>query len=113
MVYSRWDPTTGLYGYYEASDTAGLNDDLPTPKMPAPTRIGVPSVEAGRPLPEDAVLVGRGEGAQGSITPPENVTLYAQADATAEKQGFLKGFLWGVAVVGLVGYAVLWQTRRR
>jgi hypothetical protein len=69
VLYSRWDPTSGVYDYFEAEATVGLNDDLPVPALPAGTAIGVPSVLCGRPLPDDAVAVGEGELARGSIIP--------------------------------------------
>lgn len=69
MFYSRWDPTTGEYDYFEGATLAGLNDDLPVPSLPAGTDIGVASVECGRPLPSGAVPVGSGELARGVIVP--------------------------------------------
>ncbi len=70
VTYSRWDPSSGRYTYFEADQRPGLNDDLPVPKMPKATELGVPSVECGRPLPRGAVHVGDGVRPVGFITPP-------------------------------------------
>ena len=67
ITYSRWDPSTGDYDYFESNARPGLNDDLPVPQLPPTTQLGVPSTEAGRPLPADARYIGRGEEAVGVI----------------------------------------------
>jgi len=68
MFYSCFNPQIGLYDYFEDSSTRPINGDLPIPKLPASTgRIGVPSIEAGRPLPSAAKRVGRGWHARGMI----------------------------------------------
>lgn len=73
VTYSRWDPSAGVYDYFEAEQRPGLNDDLPVPKLPKKTKLGVPSVECGRPLPSGAIEVGSGERAVGFITRPAPV----------------------------------------
>jgi len=65
--YSCFDPATGLYDYFQDGRTIPINADLPVPRLPAPTQIGVASIEAGRPLPNDAQHMGRGWSAQGMI----------------------------------------------
>lgn len=69
MIYSRWRPDSGRYDYYQAPERRGLGDDLPTPRLPIGTAIGVPSTEAGRAVPLGAKLVGSGALAKGSIAP--------------------------------------------
>jgi hypothetical protein len=74
--YSRWDPATGGWTYYDApSALPNLNDDLPTPDLVPASRIGVPSIEAGRPIPAGATRIGEGETAQGMIAPVESSRL--------------------------------------
>lgn len=99
MIYSRWDPATGAYDYYESADRIGLNDDLPIPKMPAPTKLGVPSVECGRPLPRGARHIGSGENARGSIVPPATVQLAASLTGTL---GPWLGNPWVMLTAGLL-----------
>jgi hypothetical protein len=67
MRYSCFDPATGLYDYFEDSRSIPINADLPVPKLPGATQIGVASIEAGRPLPSDAQRIGQGWNAQGQI----------------------------------------------
>lgn len=73
LTYSRWDPSSGHYDYFETQVRPGLNDDMPVPKMPKSTELGVPSVECGRPMPKGATHTGSGEIPIGFITPPAGV----------------------------------------
>lgn len=68
MIYSQWQPE-GVYQYYEDSTQLPLGDDLAPDPMPRPTKLGVPSVEVGRPLPRAARPVGTGQQAVGVIVP--------------------------------------------
>lgn len=99
MIYSRWDPATGNYDYYEALDRIGLNDDLPIPALPLATKLGVPSVECGRPLPRGARHIGSGESARGSIVPPASVQLAASLTGTLAPW---LGNPWVMLTAGLV-----------
>jgi len=73
MIFSRFDPSSGLYDYYDApSSVHGLADDLPVPELGPGTPLGVPSVEVGRSLPNDGRHIGRGERAQGVVMPQGN-----------------------------------------
>ncbi len=68
MLYSCFNPTTGLYAYFETPEGIAVNSDLPTPRLPAVTgKIGVPAIEAGRPMPSGAKPVGQGWHARGII----------------------------------------------
>lgn len=69
MIYSQWQPDTGKYRYFEATEKRGLGDDLPTPMLGLGEEIGLPSVEAGRKLPSSSRYVGEGDQPRGSITP--------------------------------------------
>lgn len=69
MMYSCFDPKSGLYDYYEGPDTYPINADLPVPNfLPAEIPgIGVPSIDAARPMPSGLTLVGRGWHARGML----------------------------------------------
>ena len=112
MIYSRWDPTTGLYDYFESSERVGINDDLPVPKMPsAPSPIGVPSVECGREMPPDAVHIGQGEQARGLIAPPPGVALMESTSDDKSRESAAAWFLAGVGAT--LGFVWMWMMSRR
>lgn len=84
MLYSQWNPTDGLYDYFEGGTAHGLNDDLPKPQMPKPSSaLGVAAIECGRPLPPGARHVGRGKAARGLIALPSTVAVHGQRLAGA------------------------------
>lgn len=68
MIYSCFHPQTGRYRYFEDGRTVPVNGDLPVPhwlKGRVANGIGVPTGEAGRPLPSDARPAGTGTAARG------------------------------------------------
>jgi hypothetical protein len=69
MLYSCFNPASGLYDYFKDNRELPINADLPTPSMPnvAHKGIGVAAIDAGRPLPSDAKPAGRGWQARGII----------------------------------------------
>lgn len=69
MIYSCFDPQSGQYRYFQDSVSAPVNGDLPVPSYlkSRSTKLGVPSLEAGRPLPRDARRVGSGLTARGMV----------------------------------------------
>jgi|GEM_PF-2667205 len=69
MMYSCFDQDTGTYKYFEDSKTIPVNGDLPVPNWlkGRTTKLGVPSLDAGRPLPKEAKPVGRGAQARGMV----------------------------------------------
>ena len=68
MIYSCFQQTPGLYAYFEGPGDVPLNGDLPVPRLPAAVGgIGVPSIEAGRPLPAGAKYIGSGWHARGML----------------------------------------------
>lgn len=68
MFYSCFNQGKGLYDYFQNSLEQPINSDLPIPKLPSSTgRIGVPAIEAGRPLPASAKFAGSGWHARGMI----------------------------------------------
>jgi len=69
LIYSRWRPDDGGYDYFVTSDAPNINDDLPSPALPVATKIGVPSIEAGRLIPQGASPAGHGELAVGVVAP--------------------------------------------
>lgn len=75
MIYSKWRPDTGQYDYYEAPERRGLGDDLPTPRLPLGTSVGVASNTVGRKVPLAARRAGSGELPRGSIAPTSRAGL--------------------------------------
>lgn len=68
MIYSCFDPGSGLYDYYETDENKPLNADLPVPKLGAVDNpIGIPAINAGRPVPPTARKIGRGWHARGMV----------------------------------------------
>ena len=112
MIYSRWRPDTGGYDYLEAPGTQNINDDLPTPDLPAATKIGVPSIEAGRPIPAGAQIVGEGDVAVGLVAPVDESRIIrrtrslAGLDVTSSS-----AVLWFAA--GAAGAALLWYVAKK
>jgi len=74
LIYSRFRGDGG-YDYFETPERRGLGDDLPTPKLPVASALGVPSTEAGRPMPSSAKLIGKGKFAKGVIAPLDRAGL--------------------------------------
>jgi hypothetical protein len=68
MIYSCFNQQAGGYDYFEDSLGVPVNGDLPVPQLPPMAgQIGVPALQAGRPLPSDARHVGRGILARGIL----------------------------------------------
>lgn len=113
VVYSVWRPDGG-YDYYEAAhQVAAIGNDLPTPELIAQGPIGVPSVEAGRPLPSGAHHVGTGRIARGLVSPTDMSRLGMAVGAGGSTD--LRGvwFLIGAASVGALWLATsIWRRRR-
>ena len=105
MIYSCFDPQSGLYDYFENAQTLAINADLPVPSLPRATQLGVASIEAGRPLPSDARPVGRGWHARGQVVKCGNGTLGA-FDLKAAFSG--DGWKWiGAAAAAYAAWLVL------
>jgi len=102
VIYSCFDPPSGLYHYFETPEQRAINSDLPVPRLPAAVgRIGVPAIDAGRPIPEGARPVGQGWHAQGIVAQCRGGGLSGWGDDswTWVKNG---GWAWlGLASVGL------------
>lgn len=104
LLYSRWRPETGGYDYFESDETPEpLGNDLPMPKLVPVGGIGVPSVEAGRTLPDSAVYVGSGGAAQGVIARTVNngTTIGALTRITTSP---VACFAAGAALVGVLWF---------
>lgn len=105
LVYSQWQPTGG-YDYFETSASVPLGDDLPVPRLTPVNGIGVPSTEAGRPIPKGARFVGSGHVAIGVVAPMDTSHLGTFAALGSD---FWLGAFVGVVVVGagVLGYKVM------
>jgi len=109
--YSRWDPATGAWSYFDAAEPSpNLNDDLPTPDLVPASRIGVPSIEAGRPIPFGATYAGDGEFAQGLVAPVDSTRLVAR---TGPLGGVGLSVDWRSLLLGsLLGGLIVWYYRK-
>ena len=70
MLYSCFDPQTGLYNVFEDGKTHPVNGDLPVPQLSSASyagTVGTPSIEAGRSLPSGASMVGTSWNAKGLV----------------------------------------------
>jgi hypothetical protein len=112
MIYSRWRPDTGGYDYLETSGTQNINDDLPTPDLPAASKIGIPSIEAGRPIPSGARIVGEGDIAVGLVAPVDEARLVRRTRSLAGLDGAASSAALWVAA-GAAGAALLWYIARK
>ncbi len=91
MIYSCFDEQTGLYRYFEDARTVPVNGDLPVPtwlKGRVANGIGVPTADAGRPLPPDARPVGSGGAARGLMVQCQGSSL-GLGEMPAEKKSLL------------------------
>lgn len=109
MIYSCFDQKSGQYRYFQDSLQIPVNGDLPVPNYlkNRATKLGVPALEAGRPLPRDAKMVGRGIAARGMIVscglPPTGFGDLTSGDA--------KSALLLAAALGTAGF--LWYTDQK
>lgn len=99
LTYSQWQPDGG-YDYYEANQVAPLGDDLSVPALQVVNGIGVPSVEAGRPIPRGARHIGDGELPIGVIAPMDTSRIGA-VSFLADMPPWL-AFMSGAAAIGFV-----------
>lgn len=73
MIFSRWQPDTGGYDYFDSPSTRiGLGDDLPVPSFQTMRVLGLDigcSTDIGRPLPAGSTKIGSGPIARGMVSP--------------------------------------------
>jgi len=112
VIYSCFDPKAGLYDYYEGPDTHPINADLPLPTHLPPEipGIGVPSIDAARPLPSGTKLAGKGWHARGMVVSCGKGPLGAFLGATPV-DGWKIMLAFGI--VSLVTYYSLRGPKRR
>ncbi len=74
MIYSCFNQKLGLYEYYEDDRGHPTNGDLPVPSIGASDagEVGLPAMDAGRPLPPGARRAGQGWQARGMIVQCNN-----------------------------------------
>jgi hypothetical protein len=112
MIYSRWKPDTGGFEYLEVPGSLNINDDLPTPELRPATKIGVPSIEAGRPVPAGAQVIGEGDAAVGVIAPVDRARIVRRTRSLAGLDGGPSStVLWFAA--GAAGVALLWYVAKK
>lgn len=101
MIFSRWRPDTGGYDYLDSPSTRfGLGDDLPVPRLPKTSPLGTASTDIGRPIPDDAKVMGSGPIARGMIAPMNKSGLQGLDTASAPVK-------FGVAVLAGIGLGFL------
>jgi hypothetical protein len=110
MLYSRFNPSRGLYDVYSDASTRPVNADLPVPRVGRSANgIGVPASLAGRTLPSGVTRVGESWHAKGIVVAPAGaVGLGAVSESGAVGLFAALGLLAG----GLVIYW-LWDPERR
>lgn len=98
MIFSRWRPDTGGYDYLDSPSTRfGLGDDLPVPRLPKTSPLGTASTDIGRPIPDDAKVVGSGPLARGMVAPMNKSGLSGLDTASAPVR-FAAAVLVGVGL---------------
>lgn len=107
MYYSRFRPDSGGYDYFTAEERRGLGDDMPIPKLPRGTAIGVASTDIGRTPSGPLRPAGSGPVARGSILPVSRAGLSGTFDVIS----MLPAWVTWVALGGLAG-VVLWEVQR-
>ena len=111
--YSVWRPDQGGFEYYEAPEAYNINDDLPTPDLVLATKIGVPSIEAGRPVPSGSRRAGVGKPARGLIAPVDSsrIVRRVRSLSLAGVDGISTSAKW--AAGGIVAATLLvWYMRK-
>jgi len=106
-IYSRWRPDSGGYDYFVAPGSVNINDDLPTPELDPATKIGVPSIEAGRPVPSGARAAGSGDEAIGLVAPVDERRIVRRVRSLAGMDAPGGGMKWAIglaAAAGLIWY---------
>ena len=121
MIYSCFDQGSGAYRYFEDEKQIPVNGDLPVPnwlKGRSIQGIGVPSLEAGRPMPADAKFIGMGPNARGVVANCQSSGRSLGELSADQKQYLIAGsavavgaYLWlsdqklPAAAVGAIGLA--------
>lgn len=111
MIYSRWQPDRGGYLVFEDDGRLGMGDDVPIPSLPPATRFGVPSVEAGRPVPSGAELVGESDKPHGMVAPAVQDFEPSLSGSDASVSIGFGAILWTGVGLGIGWY--LWKRKRR
>lgn len=109
MIYSCFDQHSGRYNYFRDAKQIPINGDLPVPNFlkGRATKLGVPALEAGRPLPSNAQPFGSGLAARGMIVncKPDRVSLGATLDIDTKS---------GIVMAAAIGTAaLLWYTDQK
>lgn len=107
MIYSCFNQAAGLYDYFEDAEGMPVNGDLPIPSLPSIAgKVGVPAIQAGRPLPHAARHVGRGFTARGIL-----VNCERRGALGDEKSDAAWPPLWKWAVALSLAGVVVWAAQ--
>lgn len=108
MLYSCFDADRGIYRVFADENHRPVNGDLPVPKLPRDSgKVGVPSVDAARPLPYGVRELGESWNARGIVCSCDRRG--ALGAAPADPVSWAREHLDHLMVVGsivLVGYLV-------
>jgi hypothetical protein len=111
VLYSCFDPQTGLYNVFEDGRTHPVNGDLPVPQLSSSNyagTVGVPAMEAGRKLPGDASQVGTSWNAKGLVVNCGADQASGLGEVSAGNSCLVSGMI-GLAVGALVtGVFLTW-----
>ena len=110
MIYSCFDQKSGLYKYFQDDKQIPVNGDLPVPTWlkSRSTKLGVPALEAGRPLPSNARPSGHGPTARGMIVSCDRSLSGLGASPLTDEA---KANLFVAAALGTA--ALLWWTDQK
>jgi hypothetical protein len=111
VIYSRWRPEGDGYDYFRDSSLHNVNDDLPTPQLRDASVLGVPSIEAGVPIPDGAEAAGHGEVPVGVVAPVDETRVVRRTRSLA---GITEASPWlPVAALGVAALTWVWALSRR
>lgn len=106
MRFSVFNDALGLYDVFDDGVPKPINSDMPTPSLPREVNgIGVPAIQAGRPVGAGARHVGQSWHPVGSISNRGAVAGYGDTEA------WPSSFKWGIGIVAVVATWLWWDKR--
>lgn len=103
MLYSCFDAPRGEYKVFEDQEQRPANGDLPVPKLAQLVAggVGVPAIDAGRPLPSSASYVGHAPNAQGMVVNCDvSMSGFGEISPTVSR-------VIGISILVLAGYGLV------
>jgi hypothetical protein len=111
MIYSCFNEKLGLYEYYQDDRGHPTNGDLPVPSIGAADagKVGLPAMDAGRPLPAGATRAGKGWQARGMIVNCNNMSVRGLSGLGQDLGATAKDHPLVFAAVGILAMYGLFQ----